>query len=381
MYYGLMDIARDFFDFPHHGDHLRDSEYWAVDDLNFSVHPGECIGVIGPNGSGKSTLLKMISGIYPPDTGQIRVRGRIGTLIEVGAGFHPMLSGRENIFVNGAILGLRKKEIEKKFDEIVEFSGLEEFIDSPLRHYSSGMHVRLGFAIAAHMEPRILLVDEALAVGDFAFRAKCLNRIAEMRENGTAIVFVSHSEMQVRAAANRCLLLDRGRGTLFENTDEAIHRYREVIASSTRSNSEIDRSDYQNELEISGIQFEAESDSGFAVSGKPLHINVNTRVKAGVNSAYLILRFWNHLDQLAAVIDSRDENRLFEFRPGEASVSLSLDSLSLVPGRYRVAGGFRSNNSILGWSTCITYLDIHPGTKKGSAEGVALLNARYGLNG
>jgi len=174
LWYGMRDLSKEVLGRRHGGDgELRPDEFWSVNDVSFELKRGECLGLIGPNGAGKSTLLKMLNGLIKPDQGRIEMRGRVGALIELGAGFNPILSGRENIYVNGSVLGLAKEEIDQKLDEIIEFSELDEFIDSPVQNYSSGMKVRLGFAVAAHMKPDILLIDEVLAVGDIGFRTKC----------------------------------------------------------------------------------------------------------------------------------------------------------------------------------------------------------------
>lgn len=211
MLYGARDIARDVCGLSQPSIGLRRDEFWALDNVSFEVKRGECLGLIGPNGAGKSTLLKLLNGITLPDKGSIRVRGRIGALLELGAGFHPMLTGRENIRLSAAILGLSKDQVAKKFDAIVDFAGLEEFIDSPVRHYSSGMYVRLGFAIAAHADPDVFLIDEALAVGDILFQSKCYAKLREFKERGTTVVFVTHSLDLVISHCIRALLLDNGK--------------------------------------------------------------------------------------------------------------------------------------------------------------------------
>jgi lipopolysaccharide transport system ATP-binding protein len=191
-------------------DKLRKDEFWAVDDVSFELHRGETLGIIGANGSGKSTILKMLNGIYMPDNGKIEINGRVGALIEVGAGFHPMLTGRENIYVNGAILGMTKEEMDEKFDDIIEFADIGDFIDTPVKHYSSGMYVRLGFAVAAHCEPEILLVDEVLSVGDAGFRSRCATKMNDIKKGGTTIVFISHDMNSVMRICNRVLWLEKG---------------------------------------------------------------------------------------------------------------------------------------------------------------------------
>ena len=176
---------------------IPESIFWALKDVSFSVGPGQSLGIVGHNGSGKSTLLKLLTGILKPTQGEVKMKGRVGALIEVGAGFHPDLSGRENIFLNGSILGLSRREIERKFDDIVAFAGLEKFVDTPVKRYSSGMYMRLGFAVAAHTDPDILLIDEVLAVGDTFFQRKCLRHLENFVKKGGAVVFVSHAMTQV----------------------------------------------------------------------------------------------------------------------------------------------------------------------------------------
>ena len=185
-------------------------EFWALRDLSLDIRQGEVLGLIGRNGAGKSTLLKILSRITSPTTGRALVRGRVGTLLEVGTGFHPELTGRENIFLNGAILGMRRREIGAKYKEIVEFSGVERFLETPVKRYSSGMHVRLAFAVAAHLEPEVLLVDEVLAVGDAEFQQKCLGKMRDVASHGRTVVFVSHSLGAIRRLCDRAILLDRG---------------------------------------------------------------------------------------------------------------------------------------------------------------------------
>ena len=198
---------------------------WAVRDISFDVRQGEVVGVVGRNGAGKSTLLKLLSRIVRPDAGTAQIHGRVGSLLEVGTGFHPELTGRDNVFLNGAILGMRKLEIARKFDEIVAFAGVEPFIDTPVKHYSSGMYVRLAFAVAAHLEPEVLLVDEVLAVGDAAFQTRCLQRLGEVSEGGRTVLFVSHNMAAVNRLCSRTLWIDEGRVKLDGKSDEVISQY------------------------------------------------------------------------------------------------------------------------------------------------------------
>lgn len=231
MLYGVSDVARDIFSLAQPSADLRRDEFWALNNLSFAIKSGECVGLVGPNGAGKSTLLKLLTGITLPDKGRLRIRGRIAALLELGVGFHPMLTGRENVYLSAVILGLGKTEIAKRFDAIVDFAGLDEFIDSPVKQYSSGMYMRLGFAIAAHVEPDIFLIDEALAVGDAAFQSKCYRKLRDFRANGTTIIFVSHSTEVVLAHCSRALLLDKGALVDDSMPKEVIDRYNRLIAT------------------------------------------------------------------------------------------------------------------------------------------------------
>jgi lipopolysaccharide transport system ATP-binding protein len=207
----------------------KKEEFWALRDINFEVKKGEVIGIIGRNGAGKSTLLKILSQITPPTEGEIKINGRVGSLLEVGTGFHPELSGRENIFLNGAILGMTKKEIASKFDEIVAFSGIEKFLDTPVKRYSSGMHVRLAFSVAAHMDPDILIIDEVLAVGDAEFQKKCLGKMDEItKKEGRTIIFVSHNMEAIKKLCSRCIVLNKGEKVFESDTEKALIAYSNI---------------------------------------------------------------------------------------------------------------------------------------------------------
>ncbi len=213
------------------GEKKRDADtehIWALRDVSFEVKPGERVGIIGRNGSGKTTLLRLLAGITRPTHGKIRVRGRLGVLIEIMAGFHPELTGRENIYLNGAIMGMSRKEIKQKFDEIVAFAELENFIDTPIKRYSSGMHVRLGFAVAAHLDPDVLLIDEVLAVGDAAFQKKCLCKMGTASDEGRTVVFVSHNMTAIRTLCERAILLREGAKSTDDTVDRAVSDYLEI---------------------------------------------------------------------------------------------------------------------------------------------------------
>ncbi|MBF0422462.1 MAG: ABC transporter ATP-binding protein [Magnetococcales bacterium] len=224
LWYGLTGVGRELLG-RSHPQQLRQDEFWAIRDVNFAIKRGDIVGLIGPNGSGKTTLLRLINGLIKPDRGQITVRGRVGALIQLGAGFSPILSGRENIYINAAILGLSRREINTRMDAIVEFADIGEFINTPVRNYSSGMRARLGFAVAIHMSPDILLVDEVLSVGDMVFRNKALDRMNKLAHSGVAVVFVSHNLSQVDRLCNVAMYLNKGRLEHVGSTMEVISRY------------------------------------------------------------------------------------------------------------------------------------------------------------
>ena len=210
MKYGVIDSARRLVGRKKDSEHLRDGEFWALQDVSFELKRGEAMGIMGVNGSGKTTLLRILNGTYSPDRGKVTLRGRVGSLIAAGAGFSPMLSGRENIHINGLLLGLTPAQIRRRFDDIVSFAGLEEFIDMPVRNYSSGMTVRLGFSIATNSIPDILLVDEVLAVGDLAFQKRCFDRMLNIRRQGATIILVSHSVGAIWSMCDHGLFLNKG---------------------------------------------------------------------------------------------------------------------------------------------------------------------------
>jgi lipopolysaccharide transport system ATP-binding protein len=201
------------------------NRFWALDDVSFEVRHGEAVGIIGRNGAGKSTLLKILSRITSPTRGRVDIYGRVGSLLEVGTGFHPELTGRENIFLNGAILGMSRREIMHKFDEIVDFSGIEKFLDTPVKYYSSGMYVRLAFAVAAHLEPEILVVDEVLAVGDAEFQKKCLGKMGDVAKEGRTVLFVSHNMVAIQYLCSNCIWIDVGKIKITGHTEEVIKKY------------------------------------------------------------------------------------------------------------------------------------------------------------
>jgi len=223
--YGLIDLAREMSARPHQATKLRTNEFWALQDVSFCVRPGETLALIGRNGAGKSTVLKMLNGLLRPDTGRITVRGRVQALIELGAGFSPILSARENVYINAAVLGMRRADVDRALPEIIEFAGLEDFVETPLQSFSSGMRARLAFAVATQLDPDVLLLDEVLAVGDLAFQEKCMRRIEAFRQRNKAIIFVTHNLYQVEAMCNTALWLEDGRVACYGSSMDVIRVY------------------------------------------------------------------------------------------------------------------------------------------------------------
>jgi lipopolysaccharide transport system ATP-binding protein len=239
--------------------------FWALRDVSFDIHEGEVIGIIGRNGAGKSTLLKILSRITPPTAGRATIRGRVGSLLEVGTGFHPELTGRENIFLNGAILGMKQHEIRRKFDAIVSFSEIERFIDTPVKRYSSGMYVRLAFSVAAHLEPEVLLVDEVLAVGDAAFQKRCLGKMTEVARAGRTVVFVSHNLPTILSLTDRCLWIDKGLVAADAPTPEVITSYLHALETA-RGESLADRTDRTGNGDLRFLDFSLRNGRGETVA-------------------------------------------------------------------------------------------------------------------
>lgn len=254
------------------GTALRPNEFWALRDVSFRVIQGEVLGIVGHNGAGKSTVLKILTKILEPTFGDCRVQGRIGALIEIAAGFHPDLSGRENVYLQGAIMGMRRHEIAAKFEEIVEFSGIGAFIDTPVKRYSSGMNARLGFAVAAHLDPEVMVIDEVLAVGDVGFQQRCYERLASFRTQGIPIVFVSHNMHAVATLCNRAMLLRRGEAPIFDSVPRVIEQY--VMGHNKASDDRV--ADYQATLRERG---KARVVDDAIEPGTPLDLDVSIQVK------------------------------------------------------------------------------------------------------
>ena len=246
--------------FNKRGTNKKKEWFWALKDINFTVRRGEILGIVGPNGAGKSTLLKILSRITYPSTGKVTIKGRVGALLEVGTGFHPELTGRENIFLSGSILGLNKNEIQKKFDEIVNFSGVEKYLDNPVKRYSYGMRLRLGFSVAAHLEPEILLVDEILAVGDSEFQKKCLGKINEVANIGRTVLFVSHNLGTIKSLCTQCIFIANGKIKEYSSTEKTLNIYKNWLNSRENINEKIKiKGDLANFVDFIDLSFNQQS--------------------------------------------------------------------------------------------------------------------------
>lgn len=304
----------------------------ALDDVCFEVMPGESIGIIGRNGAGKSTLLKILSKITPPTSGKIICRGRVASLLEVGTGFHPELSGRENIFMNGSILGMRKFEIDKHFDSIVDFSGVEKFLDTPLKRYSSGMQLRLAFAVAAFLEPEILIIDEVLAVGDAEFQKKCLGKMDEVSKSGRTVLFVSHDLSAVSTLTKKSIFLDKGKVKQFNTTPAVIQAY---SSNFTQTNVHL-----QDAIEGKPCitKVEVVTSEGGVLQGneKPLTVNFEAQLPYDLNGFALSLQIFNHLNQPIVYNWFFDEADKEPRKKGTHNFTINFNKLRLYQGNYFV---------------------------------------------
>ncbi len=331
LWYGMQDLGNEVIGNRHGGNGvLRKDEFWAMRDIRFELKRGECLGLIGPNGAGKSTLLKMLNGLIKPDSGRITMHGRVGALIELGAGFNPILSGRENIYVNGSVLGFTKEEIDRKIDAIIDFSEIEEFIDSPVQNYSSGMKVRLGFAVAAQMEPDVLLIDEVLAVGDVGFRAKCFNAIYNLMGKA-AVIFVSHSMPQISRICSDILVMNHGE-CAFQGKEisKGIDQYYTYFAA------EKEWVGGSGKAVIHSIELESNDKKGVDTVEylKDLIIHMDTSVEKSVMNPTISMVIVTQELQNVAQCSSFMNDIILENDGDRLLISLRLEKINFNPGRY-----------------------------------------------
>jgi lipopolysaccharide transport system ATP-binding protein len=337
-YLSLRDVAYEKIRQLFTKDDDRSKEFWALQNISLEIEEGQRLGIIGRNGAGKSTLLKILSRITPPTTGEIKLNGRVASLLEVGTGFHPELTGRENIYLNGSILGLKRKEIHQRLEAIIDFSDVGKFIDAPLKHYSSGMQLRLAFAVAAHLEPEILLIDEVLAVGDMEFQKKCIGKMQEVsKTNGRTIVFVSHNMQQLQQICDRLILLDHGRIIADGSTGDVINQYRKLVFQSNQYVWKADTG--ENEFVVSKVCIK--NNSGVVSDILDVHqenyLEITTRSSRKINNSLIAVRFTN--DQNIPVYTTTNGDAELEFpimEAGEFTFRIPVPFHLFTPGFYQV---------------------------------------------
>jgi ABC-type polysaccharide/polyol phosphate transport system ATPase subunit len=310
----------------------RSTEMWALQDVSFDVREGEALGIVGHNGAGKTTILKLLSGITAPTRGRMMIRGRLAALIEVSSGFHPELTGRENVYLYGAMLGMQRSEIARKMDSIIDFSGMEKYIDVPVKRYSSGMYVRLGFAVAAHLEPDIVLLDEVLAVGDVAFQAKCLDRISALRKSGRTIVFVSHDLASVYRLCDRALLLGHGR-ILMEGAPRAvIDRYQQMAIPEP----DVREMDPRKQAECIELSFFSHAPGDVVRTGYPMMASLRYRASTAITDVVFRISLYWPSGYLCAQLTNETNGTIDCIDAGVGTIEFHCPVLPVVPGLYRV---------------------------------------------
>jgi homopolymeric O-antigen transport system ATP-binding protein len=319
----------------------RWSPMWALRNVSFQVRQGEALGIVGHNGAGKTTILKILSSITTPTSGEITVRGRMAALVEVGSGFHPELTGRENINLHGAMLGMRRSEIRQKLDSIIEFSGVGQYIDVPVKRYSSGMYVRLGFSIAAHLNPDILLLDEVLAVGDAAFQAKCLDRLAELRRTGRTVVFISHDLAAVYRLCDRAILMDHGRVVADGPPRQVIDEYQRMTFGDDTAPAEAAES--ESPARCTSVSFSAPDSAQGIRTGYPMVARLSYRTSQIIPAAVFRISLYWPSGYLCAQLTTDSSQGGFTLGPGEGRIEFHCPAVPVVPGLYRVDISIESN--------------------------------------
>jgi len=339
---------------------VKKEEFWALKDVNFEIQKGEVVGIIGSNGAGKSTLLKILSQITTPTEGEVEIKGRVGSLLEVGTGFNAELTGRENIFLNGAILGMSKNEIAQKFDQIVEFSGVEKFIDTPVKRYSSGMYVRLAFAVAAHMEPDILIIDEVLAVGDTEFQKKCLGKMDEIsQKEGRTVLFVSHNLSVIESLCKRCILLEQGMVKEIGETKNIIDRYTKNMHNIPNPNTRSFPANLETGPKITKVSLLNQEDKiqNVFIPNQKIRLKLEIQPSKSNNKDYSIVWFIsNAREQLLAVSSSVIFNKKFYESQGRFAIC-EINPQALIPGGYffRIILHVPGEENFDDWKNCLHF--------------------------
>jgi len=348
-----------------HGERAQPEIHWALREFSMSVRSGEVVGLIGHNGAGKSTLLKILARITEPTTGWVDVTGRAGSLLEVGTGFHPELTGRENIFLNGAILGMRRAEIRRRFDEIVEFADIARFLDTPVKRYSSGMSVRLAFAVAAHLEPEILLVDEVLAVGDAAFQRKSLAKMSEVAQEGRTVIFVSHNLAIIQALCERGILLEAGRvvadAPVVETVSEYLRGLERAAGTDLVERTDRDGRAWEDTLiRRVSVRDALSGEEDVVIGGRPATVVVEVTEPLPMMECRLTVL--NSLGVPVTSVDSELSSPADERRPGVATtIECEFPSLPLTPGRYRLDVLVKGRRQIQDGLQAAAFFDVEPG--------------------
>jgi len=356
----------------------KSRDMWALRDITFEVERGDVLGIIGPNGAGKSTLLKLLSSITAPSEGEIRIRGRLAALIEVGSGFHPELTGRENVFLSGTILGMRRREIAARLDSIADFAGIGSYLDVPVKWYSSGMYVRLGFAVAAHLEPDVLLVDEVLAVGDAEFQARCLRRIQDLRERGATIVFISHDLGTVERMCRRAILLRAGRIAAEGDARDVVTRYQRLVTDGVLTAGGAPDEDRPVAITDLGITDAAGRETCVARSNDPLTLALSLRVGRLFPDAIAQVMIYSY-EEGTLLCECSTPAEGITLQPGDEAVRFEIDALPLLPGMYTLGAIVRPRDSqrAIDWWFGRTTLHVESGP---AARGHVALPYRWSLS-
>lgn len=368
---------------------------WAIEDLNFEVEQGEVLGVIGKNGAGKSTLLKVLSQITEPTTGCAVIEGRVSSLLEVGTGFHKELTGRENVYLNGTILGMSKNEIDGKFDQIVEFAGVKKFINTPVKRYSSGMKVRLGFAVAAHLEPDVMIIDEVLAVGDVEFQKKCLSKMKELANSGRTVIFVSHQMNAVKNLCTRCILLHDGKIHSTGETQDIINKYLKICRKDVNVSLD-NREDRRGNGTVRITRVHFENNQGEQIhtlmSGEHQDLVLTLSIEPELlplENYTIDIGLDNEYGERVAFLstDMVTQSEYPEILDDtEARLAFSFKKLALIPGRYYATFFCRANSEIADWIGNAIFFDVEPGDFYGTGkfstekEGLVLLDYNVEIN-
>lgn len=370
---------------------------WALKDVSFKVERGEVLGIVGRNGAGKSTLLKILTKITYPTSGTVNMTGRIGSLLEVGTGFHEELTGRENIYLNGSILGMKKREIDRKLEEIVEFSGVARFLDTPIKFYSSGMRLRLGFAVAAHLDTEVLLVDEVLAVGDAEFQRRCLKKMENLHHSGRTVVFVSHNTSAVENLCPRTLWIDQGRIRRDGESQRVVREYLQHFAGTQRAGADLaqfEEREGTGEVRFTGIEFVGASGEAKPIirSGDSLTIRLHYRAKYRVSDPQFGISLRTASGTLVTVMSTAGTGfRIPDLPPGDGHCEVMCDAMNLTAGRYTVSlwatGPHHFNSAKSCWDVLenCSVLEVEPsdfyksGVRVGREYGLVLLGCKWNL--